>query len=75
MFVRPACRGQGLGQALLAFLETQAAAHGCRQLLLETGVSQPEALGLYQRAGYVRRGPFGSYTDDPLSVFMSKPLE
>jgi hypothetical protein len=28
-----------------------------------------------QRAGYVCRGPFGNCTDDPISVFMSKPLE
>ena len=41
---------------------------------LETGVRQPEALGLYSRAGYVRRGPCGSYPDDPLSVFMEKQL-
>ena len=29
---------------------------------------------LYERAGFHRRGPFGTYRDDPLSVFMEKPL-
>ena len=28
---------------------------------LETGVFQPEALGLYEKAGYQRRGPFGLF--------------
>ena len=72
MFVRPQHRGQGVARALLAFLEASAIAKGCTRLMLETGVSQPEALGLYERAGYVRRGPFGDYVDDPLSVFMQK---
>lgn len=72
MFVRPQHRGQGISKALLAFLEAEASAKGCTLLMLETGVSQPEALGLYERAGYVRRGPFGNYTEDPLSIFMYK---
>jgi putative acetyltransferase len=43
-------------------------------LRLETGIHQPEALGLYRAAGFVERGPFGPYRPDPLSVFMEKPL-
>lgn len=74
MFVRPAARGQGLGRAMLGFLEAEAARHGCQRLMLETGVRQPEALRLYEGAGYSRRSRFGDYPDDPLSVFMEKPL-
>jgi putative acetyltransferase len=74
MFVRPQHRGQGIAKALLAFLEAEAIAKGCTLLMLETGVSQPKALGLYERAGYVRCGPFGSYTNDPFSVFMHKQV-
>ena len=40
--------------------------------MLETGPSQPEAIGLYERLGYRVRGPYGGYPDDPLSVFMEK---
>ena len=29
---------------------------GCTLLILETGARQPEALGLYVRCGYLRRG-------------------
>ena len=52
--------------------EAEAAARGCRLYVLETGVSQPAALALYARAGYVPGGPFGDYAADPLSVFMTK---
>lgn len=72
MFVHPAARGQGVAQRLLGMLETEALARGCRQFMLETGPSQPEAIGLYERLGYRVRGPYGDYRDDPLSVFMEK---
>lgn len=55
-------------------LESRARAAGFTVARLEPGISQPEALGLYARAGYRRRGPFGDYADDPLSVFMEKAL-
>jgi putative acetyltransferase len=74
MFVRPHFRGRGAAKALLVHLESEAVRAGCTQLMLETGVSQPEALALYARCGYARRGPFGDYANDPLSVFMSKQI-
>lgn len=74
MYVNPASRGQGVARQLLQALEAASAEAGCRLLTLETGPFQPEALGLYAALGYARRGPFGSYTDDPLSVFMQKPI-
>ena len=72
MFVHPSARGRGVAQRLLGMLETEALARGCRQFMLETGPSQPEAIGLYERLGYRVRGPYGGYRDDPLSVFMEK---
>jgi GNAT superfamily N-acetyltransferase len=75
LFVRPEARGLGVGRALLAALEWRAKAAGLRVLRLETGVSQPDALRLCEREGYRRRGPFGEYLDDPLSVFMEKRLD
>lgn len=72
MFVHPSARGQGVARRLLGMLETEALARGCRQFMLETGPSQPEAIGLYERLGYRVRGPYGDYPDDPLSVFMGK---
>ena len=72
MFVHPSARGRGVAQRLLGMLETEALARGCRQFMLETGPSQPDAIGLYERLGYRVRGPYGDYRDDPLSVFMEK---
>ncbi|SEJ70553.1 putative acetyltransferase [Variovorax sp. OK605] len=72
MFVRPENRGQGIAAKVLGFLEHEAKAKGCMTFMLETGPSQPEAISLYARAGYERRGPFGGYGPDPFSVFMQK---
>lgn len=70
MWVDPVCRGGGLGGALLDALIGAARSAGIVLLRLETGTAQPEALGLYRKAGFVERGPFGGYAADPLSVFM-----
>jgi putative acetyltransferase len=74
MFVDPACRGRGLGRALLDTLEAMALSRGCTLLRLETGPKQHEALRTYERHGFLRRGPFADYWDDPHSVFMEKAL-
>jgi len=74
MFVSPVVRGGGIGRRLLEHVESQARMAGLKVLRLETGISQPEALGLYARAGYERCGPYADYPDDPLSVFMEKRL-
>jgi putative acetyltransferase len=73
MFVVPAARGRGVGRAILTTIE-EALRGRVHTLRLETGIKQDAAIGLYESAGFRRRGPFGSYRDDPLSVFMEKPL-
>ena len=74
MYVSPAARGAGVGHAVLAALEVEARALGLERLVLETGVRQPEAIALYERAGFSRIGPFGAYEKHALSVFMGKDL-
>ncbi|OXJ29263.1 GNAT family N-acetyltransferase [Burkholderia sp. HI2714] len=74
MYVSPRGRGQGVARKLVTMLESRAVGSGCKVIRLETGPYQPEALALYASAGYQRRGPFGHYTDDPLSVFMQKHI-
>ena len=69
MFVDPRHRSQGTGRALLRALAARARECALPLLMLETGVSQPEALSLYEREGFARCAP-GDYLDDPLSVFM-----
>lgn len=69
-------RGRGLARRMLDHLVEQAAAAGFARLSLETGV-QPgfaAARGLYEKAGFVRCGPFEGYWDDPNSLFMTRDL-
>lgn len=74
MWVDPQARGLKLGRRLLQAIEDAALDHDIAVVRLETGVSQPEALGLYRSEGYVEIGAFGSYQPDSLSVFMEKQL-
>lgn len=74
LFVLDSERGRGVARQLMARLETELIDRGVRLARLETGIHQPEALGLYRRLGYAERGPFGGYAPDPLSIFFEKAL-
>ena len=74
MYVRPEFRGRGYAKQMLKHLEELATAKGFSKVRLETGISQPEAIGLYERNGYCKIPPFGDYCDDPLSFFYEKTL-
>lgn len=62
MYVRKTARGEGAAQALLAHLESVTMSAGVPLLRLETGVRQPAALRLYERAGFRSCGAFPPYT-------------
>ena len=74
MFVLPEHRGHGYARALLGALEEAARVTGYRRVLLETGVAQPEAIGLYESAGYTRVPGFGLYRDSPNNRCYGKDL-
>jgi GNAT superfamily N-acetyltransferase len=74
MYVRPAWRGLGYAKQMLQHLEEYARARGIPLLRLETGIYQEAATGLYERMGFYRIPPFGSYRDDPLSLYYEKQL-
>ena len=65
MYVRPAGRRQGLARKVLAELEADAAKAGYRQMWLETGMPQFEAVRLYPSAGYRPIESFGQYSWAP----------
>jgi len=67
-------RGLGLAIKLMNALEEKALQEGYPEARLETGSHQNEALNLYQKLGYEKTEPFGTYQEDPLSVFMRKKL-
>lgn len=74
MYVRPRFRGLGLGKFLLEHLAEHARRNGVGVLRLETGIYQKEAIGLYEAFGFERIPPFGTYREDPLSVFFEKRI-
>ena len=80
-FVRaaPAVAGAepGLRRLIASSVEALEAAlrgRGIDRVLLETGEDQVEAVRLYERCGYARRGAFGGYPDNGLSLFYEKRL-
>lgn len=59
---------------MIATLEYWLVKNGIYRSSLETGIYQQAALKFYEKIGYQSNSPFGSYKDDPLSVFKSKSL-
>lgn len=74
LFILADYRGRGISKAIMVELERHLISSKLTLARLETGIHQPEALGLYRRLGYQTRGPFGRYRFDPLSLFMEKSL-
>jgi GNAT superfamily N-acetyltransferase len=74
MYVDPSRRKQGVARTLLRALERAAADLGAQSLRLETGSEQPEAVSLYDSAGYSRIPGYGLYADDPRNICMAKPV-
>ena len=74
MYVAPAHRGNGHARAVLAHLESTARAAGADLMVLETGLRQPEAIGLYTSAGYLPIEGFGHYRCAPESRYYGKNL-
>ncbi|TXI80377.1 MAG: GNAT family N-acetyltransferase [Cupriavidus sp.] len=74
MFVDTAARGRSVARKLMETLEAAALEKRLSALRLETGIYQPEAIGLYRKFGYAEIPAFGDYRPDPLSLFMEKRL-
>ncbi|MEO7329448.1 MAG: GNAT family N-acetyltransferase [Minicystis sp.] len=67
---------QGVAQAILTHLLTEARRRGYHRVSLETGAAEAFAPAhrLYLRAGFVGCEPFGEYSADRFSVFMTLTL-
>ena len=67
-------RGEGLAQLILGHLTSVAQAEGLTRLSLETGSQEAfaPARACYGQAGFDTCPPFGAYTLDPNSVFMTR---
>jgi len=74
MFVKPRVRGQGIGRMILNELEKWAAELNYKHCVLETGKRQPDAIRLYENAGYGRISNFGQYKGVDNSICMKKAI-
>jgi GNAT superfamily N-acetyltransferase len=63
MYTTPTARGRGVARRMLAAIEESARDSGRKRVILETGNRQPEAIALYESAGYQRIQDFGFYKD------------
>jgi len=74
MFVLATARRRGHARAILGALEDKARELDAPLLLLETGDAQPEAVSLYESAGYRAVPCFGTYAGSPHSRCFEKRL-
>lgn len=74
MYVREGYRRRGFARAMLNALEQIAEQRGYGMIRLETGKNQPEAITLYESAGYRRIPCYGAYAGDPISRCFEKCL-
>lgn len=72
MYVAPSARGTGVGRAILSELELFAVGRGASRLVLETGVHQPAAIAMYERAGFGLIPCFGQYATSKSSRCFEK---
>lgn len=75
VFVAPAFRRRALARQALAKVEESARGLGLPELVLQTGILQPEAIALYSREGRSRIPGFGPYAGDHGSVCFRKELD
>ena len=72
MYARPDTKG--VGHAILAHLEREAAARGYDEAWLETGDANTRAVAFYQAHGYRPIPAFGRYVGKPGAVCFAKRL-
>jgi putative acetyltransferase len=74
MYVDTNVRGRGVGAAVLAELENWARNSGFHSFILETGITQTDAIRLYAKHGYLVIPNFEPYIGNELSICFGKSL-
>ncbi len=72
MFTSPECRGKGIASQILQALEQWAKDLGCDTCILETGIKQHEAIGLYKKNNYTLIPNYGQYAGVENSLCFEK---
>lgn len=75
MYVTDANRGKGIAAGILSELEKWAAELSFTKCVLETGKKQPEAVRLYQKAGYRQIPNYGQYAGVENSLCFEKEIK
>lgn len=72
LFVAESQRGKGLAPRMLAAAEAEGVARGCHGAYIDT--FSPQALRVYQRAGYKTFGELPDFPKGRTRTFLSKPI-
>jgi putative acetyltransferase len=72
MYVVPEYRGKGVATLVLKELEKWSLELNFTRLILETGIKQPEAIGLYTKNEYTKIPNYGQYENVKSSVCFEK---
>jgi GNAT superfamily N-acetyltransferase len=65
LYVEPAARGRGVGEALMDAARTLALSNGAAELMLQTARTNATAQRLYEKLGWIRDDEFLVYTLAP----------
>lgn len=74
MFVAPEARRRGVARSILRHLEAEICRRGYSTIILETGIGQPAAIGLYESEGFVPIPAYGEFVDCALSRCYEKKV-
>lgn len=74
MFVPKEYRGQGIAGKILSELQIWAKELGFERCILETGDKMVEAIGLYQKSGFITIPNYGQYANVNSSICFEKTL-
>ncbi|RPJ29349.1 MAG: N-acetyltransferase [Chloroflexi bacterium] len=75
MYTSPESRGKGIASNVLTELEIWAAELSYEKCILETGIKQPEAIGLYKKNGYKLIPNYGQYAEIENSRCFEKDIQ
>lgn len=75
MYTAPGNRGEGIATKILTELETWATELAYEKCILETGIKQVDAIGLYKKNGYNRITNYGQYASVANSLCFEKALK
>ena len=74
MFVDQESRGKGIASSILSELEIWAKEFSYKRCILETGIRQTEAIGLYKKSGFSLIPNYGQYEGIEESLCFGKSI-